>query len=1200
MDKPAGNLYNKTDHMLPVSFEMTGKEFEKEEGENMKKRLQASLGAFLCLTLLVSIVITAFAAQNQSPPRANTDTYELYPTPHSVVYADDGFELTDTVTLICGEGIDAPTKNRAVQALAAQDIQAVDAEQPVEGRSTLLIGMNGDGSAADAYTEQNSLKEEGLFDKMDSYILSANDGMISILGKDTDAAFYGATTLKHILEQAQDRNIRNLTICDYSDSEYRGFIEGYYGLPWSNEDRKSLMRFGGEFKMTTYVFAPKDDPYHNEHWRTLYPQDKLDEIADMVQTGIDSKCRFVWTIHPFMNQGINFGANYENDLQVIKTKFQQLYDVGVRQFGVLADDAGALSSTNMVRLMTDLDQWVKEKEGVEDLLFCPPGYNKGWANVADLQTWRTMPEDVHIFWTGDGVCGWVNQGTFDYFTQHTGREALMWLNWPVNDINKVRLLMGPGEVMGKNVTGFEGIVSNPMQQAECSKTALFAVADYTWNIGAFNKDKSWEDCFKYIEPDAAEELHTMAKHLQDPTPNGHGLSLPESVELNPKLESFKTKYVAGESIKEIGTELVAEFDQIIEATEAFPEKSKNEDLKDEMEPWRLSLQALSKANKELIQTAIALEEHNNDAVWAHYSEGTAQFALSKTFPVKNKDAVQLVEAGSKRLIPFATTLSRQLSEPVKEIVAPVEGDTVKSSLYTNFTSANLHEGNLNNIVDGNDGTHAWINRYINQGDYVGLQFSKPAQITGVRVVQGTNGKPKDAFHYGKFQYSMDGQTWTDLNNGQTYGPYQTNIQLNNLDITAKYIRFIQDGALKADGEANPKWPAFRTFEVTQKDTGSGVYTNVEALKDWALEIAADTATLSGDTATLAAGEYVGMKLPRIRDLSSVVVTADGAEKLTLETSMNTKEWSAFDPADPRPARYVRLINRGAEAVVCNLDALTVASNEIAPISLAANTIGSLGGDAKNLFDGDWTTQTQFKGSQANGRYFTYDLGQVIHLDSLKFVLSDGEWDFPRNADVYVSLDNANWEKILTIGDGRTDVTLQDVFPAHEISYNTLTQTGIDKDVRYLKVNLTSGPGPSDKWVRLNEIVLNGGAYIPQENNPTFISDPVEKQGHAASNLTDGDLSTTYLPDSSKADNGVLLYRLSEGKSLRQINIQQSPNTLSNARVLVRLAGQQNFVEIGALSQSFNVFDRLPEGDIVELQIVWDGIAPELHELIVIE
>ena len=169
-----------------------------------------------------------------------------------------------------------------------------------------------------------------LFDKTDSYILSVDNNVIAVLGKDTDAAFYGMTSLKHIGKQVDNGIVRDLKINDYSDVAFRGFIEGYYGNPWSNEDRAELMKFGGEFKMNQYIFAPKDDPYHNSQWRTLYPQEELAEIAELAKVGNETKCRYVWSIHPFMYSAFNFN-NYENDLAVIEAKFQQLLDAGVRQ-----------------------------------------------------------------------------------------------------------------------------------------------------------------------------------------------------------------------------------------------------------------------------------------------------------------------------------------------------------------------------------------------------------------------------------------------------------------------------------------------------------------------------------------------------------------------------------------------------------------------------------------------------------------------------------------------------------------------------------------------------------------------------------------------------------------------------------------------------------------------------------------------------
>ncbi|MGG6550075.1 UNVERIFIED_CONTAM: protein O-GlcNAcase, partial [Prevotella sp. 15_C9] len=79
--------------------------------------------------------------------------------------------------------------------------------------------------------------------------------------------------------------------------QFRGFIEGYYGNPWSLEDRIDLMKFGGEIKMNQYVFAPKDDPYHNKQWRELYPKADLEKIKKLAQAGNESKCFFVYALH---------------------------------------------------------------------------------------------------------------------------------------------------------------------------------------------------------------------------------------------------------------------------------------------------------------------------------------------------------------------------------------------------------------------------------------------------------------------------------------------------------------------------------------------------------------------------------------------------------------------------------------------------------------------------------------------------------------------------------------------------------------------------------------------------------------------------------------------------------------------------------------------------------------------------------------
>ncbi|MBI2990565.1 MAG: beta-N-acetylglucosaminidase domain-containing protein, partial [Deltaproteobacteria bacterium] len=51
----------------------------------------------------------------------------------------------------------------------------------------------------------------------------------------------------------------------------RGIVEGFFGPPWSMAHRAAIFEFGARRGMNTYLYAPKDDPYHRERWKEPYP-----------------------------------------------------------------------------------------------------------------------------------------------------------------------------------------------------------------------------------------------------------------------------------------------------------------------------------------------------------------------------------------------------------------------------------------------------------------------------------------------------------------------------------------------------------------------------------------------------------------------------------------------------------------------------------------------------------------------------------------------------------------------------------------------------------------------------------------------------------------------------------------------------------------------------------------------------------------
>ena len=337
----------------------------------MRKRMKTVRGLWAGLlaaaVVLTSAAPSALTVQAEEADAAQTAEvsgveYQIYPTPHEMTYQDGGFDIGE-VNIVYENGVDDVTKNRMTEVLSikGKSESAAVTNAKVDGKTNILAGIYGSDGYVDKYVKEHYTVDKSLFDHHGSYFLASNKGEIVILGLDTDAVFYGITSLKHIFNQMDGTTIRNFEMRDYADVNIRGFIEGYYGLPWSNEDRMSLMRFGGDYKMTSYIFAPKDDEYHKGKWRDLYPEEELAKIKEMVKVGNDSKCRFVWTAHPFMG-GFN-QAQADQEIQALLRKFDQLYDAGVRQFGVLGDDVGSLPRTIVINMMTKVSEWAKKKLG---------------------------------------------------------------------------------------------------------------------------------------------------------------------------------------------------------------------------------------------------------------------------------------------------------------------------------------------------------------------------------------------------------------------------------------------------------------------------------------------------------------------------------------------------------------------------------------------------------------------------------------------------------------------------------------------------------------------------------------------------------------------------------------------------------------------------------------------------------------------
>ncbi len=638
--------------------------------------------------------------------KADIPTYELYPQPQTINFYNKQTTLTNEVNLVLSDRLDEATRQKAEAVLAEAGLTVTKSSEMSADRTNVLVGVNGSADPADYYFSKK-IAVNDIFEHFDAYRLSIRNHTIAILGKDTDGAFYGLVSLQHLMRQAGGHTVTNLLLDDYASQKFRGTIEGFYGTPWSPADRADLIRFGGTIKNNVFIFAPKDDPYHRQQWRTLYPEDKLAQIGELAKLGNDHKNRFVWSIAPFHNEPIN-DANVDESIEVLIRKFDQLYGVGVRQFAVLADDIDSIPIEAAVKVTNRLSEWAKTKpEKVYDFFYCPFSYTLGWNwNPRELRAYaERFPADVQLFFTGADTCTPVRRSDVEQFKTvkgqvENGRKPLFWLNWPVNDIDKVkmRMFLGKPEMLNNDVDNTIGVVTNPMQEAHASQFAMFAIADYTWNTARFDADKNWLAGMKYVDSAGAPYLREISKHLSyaDKTHQGEGIDgirgLAESEEMAADIKAFEVamKLRRVSSFAEKAAALKQHYEAMKAAVDGYFANSAYEKLKKEVEPYFRTLKNRAET-AELLIDAISLLKNGGSKEEAKQKLEAAIAKRSENYYVRVLQKQLPADVGTKRINPnidnMITMAGRLLAgeelpdqgEPADEIKSELISDMVEGS-----------------------------------------------------------------------------------------------------------------------------------------------------------------------------------------------------------------------------------------------------------------------------------------------------------------------------------------------------------------------------------------------------------------------------------------------------------------------------------------------------------------------------------------
>ena len=635
--------------------------------------------------------------------------YTIYPTPQRMAAGRDKALLTASVNVVAEKGIDAYTIARLKEVLTQQNgIAMTLARKPKVGCSNLWLGINGSKGAADKRAVKSAVARDvfAVQDKFDRHVLSISRSAkgqadIIILGEHTNAVFYALATLEQMLEQsagvaADGKMMQTVTVSDYADMQYRGIVEGYYGYPYSFDVKKDLMQFFKRYKMNTYLYGAKSDPYHSGYWRDAYPEAitplqqkngwlSQQMISDLSRLSLETKVNFIWAIHPNSGKAVDFHTAESTASAVadVAAKFSKMHSLGVRQFAVFLDDAGwDFDDVNNYRdFLNNLQLYMEQKynrnyvntsDTVLPLHYVPHIYAINFANEQQLQTYfdaiSQTKANIVVYTTGSGVWSSLQNADFVKMKQLMKRPVALWWNYPCNDNKDGRVYTADMHTtlheMGLPTPETEipqclGMVSNPMQQGEVAKICLFGVADYAWNSHAFNTRRNWEDAFTHIVgKDNAMLYKYLSLYLRHDDPD----------HLGSMIEHYKTALAEyrddGFALRDTLQAIKSAADRMLK----MPPTSKSDSLLlQELRPWLIKLSSMAETAQLLMQLPKMSSSADRDLYIHKIKEAITNYKENKDYQVDALEGMgenppsewHPVEPSHKYLMPFILWLNEQ-------------------------------------------------------------------------------------------------------------------------------------------------------------------------------------------------------------------------------------------------------------------------------------------------------------------------------------------------------------------------------------------------------------------------------------------------------------------------------------------------------------------------------------------------------------
>ncbi|MGW7194343.1 beta-N-acetylhexosaminidase family protein, partial [Streptomyces sp. NPDC054838] len=443
---------------------------------------------------------------------------------------------------------------------------------------------------------------------------------VALAGVGDDGLFHAAQTLRRLLAPGTAK-VPGVLVRDWPTAPVRGITEGFYGQPWTLEQRLAQLDFMGRTKQNRLLLAPGDDPYRTTAWRQDYPAGQREEFRALAERARADKVVLGWAVAPGQAMCLSSAA----DRAALARKVDAMWDLGFRAFQLQFPDVSytewgcdadrdrygtgpEAAARAHAEVAGDLAAHLAGRyPGAPPLSLLPTEYHQKGATAYRTALAGALDGRVEVAWTGVGVVPrTITGGELAGARSALGHPLVTMDNYPVNDWDPGRIFLGPYAGRDPAVAGGSaGLLLNAMPEAALSRIPVFTAADYAWNPRGYRAGPSWAAAVRELagpDPRARAALGALAGNSAS-----SGLKVEESSYLKPLVEEFWRARATGDPAA--GVRLRAAFSELREAPQRLP------GLSAEAGPWLERLSRYGAAGELAVDVLTAQARGDGAAAW---------------------------------------------------------------------------------------------------------------------------------------------------------------------------------------------------------------------------------------------------------------------------------------------------------------------------------------------------------------------------------------------------------------------------------------------------------------------------------------------------------------------------------------------------------------------------------------------------------